>query len=260
MIAKVLTQRIFPAVFAACFLLSCCAAPAQQPRELHVAAAADLQPVLPVLAQEFEKQSGIRIVASFGSSSTLATQILNGAPVDLFLSADFLFPEKLVAAGLTEEKTPWPYAKGTLVLWARKDLGFAPTMDSLMDPRVTRIAVANRDHAPYGRAAYEAMTWLKTLDKLQPKLVVAENVTQTGQFVESGNAQIGFISLTMASTPHFQELGVYERVPDVYPVLQQCGVVLKGSPHKADALAFKAWLLSLPVQNRLHSFGLSPAS
>ena len=252
---------MFTAVLAISFpLFSLASSAAQQPRELHIAAAADMQPVLPVLAAEFEKQTGIKIVASFGSSSTLATQILNGAPVDVFLSADFLFPEKLVAANLTEEKSPWPYAKGTLVLWARKDLGFLPTMDSLLDPRVTRIAVANREHAPYGRAAYEAMVQMKTLEKLQSELVIAENITQTAQFVESGNAQIGFISLTMASTPHFQELGVYERVPAVYPVLQQCGVVLKASPHKADALAFKAWLLSQPIQNRLRSFGLSPVS
>jgi molybdate transport system substrate-binding protein len=226
-------------------------------QELRVAAAADLTPVMPVLAQAFEKETGVKLVVTTGSSSALATQILNGSPVDVFLSADYLFPEKIVAAGLAVETTPEPYAKGTLVLWARKDSPIKPLMmEKLEDPAVTRVAVADEFHAPYGRAAYGALRWMKTLDKLKPKLVVAENVSQTGQFVESGNAQMGFISLTMASTAHYKEVGEYVLVPKVYPEIRQCGVVMKGSQHLEDAKKFMAWMLSAEVQGHLKDFGL----
>src|SRR5271163_304349 len=138
-------------------------------KELHVAAAADLQAVLPVLAQEYEKATGVKLAVSFGSSSTLAEQILNGAPMDLFLAADFVYPEKIVAAGLADGTAPIPYAKGTLVLWARKDSPLQPlSMEKLTDPRVKTVAIANELHAPYGRAAASALRWLKLYDAVSP--------------------------------------------------------------------------------------------
>ena len=106
-----------------------------------MAAAADLQPVMPVLSQAYEHATGVKLVVSFGSSSTLATQILGGAPMDIFLGADFTYPEKIVAAGLADG-TPVAYAKGTLVLWARKDSGLLPlSIETLTDPRVKTIRV-----------------------------------------------------------------------------------------------------------------------
>ncbi len=129
-------------------------APAQTPVELHVAAASDLTPALPALAAAYEKKTGVKIVASFGSSATLAQQLQNGAPQDVFLSADFVQPEGLVAAGLTANKAPVPYATGVLVLWARKDSPAQPiTLNVLTSPKVEKIAVANDLHAPYGLAA-----------------------------------------------------------------------------------------------------------
>lgn len=227
---------------------------------LHVAAAADLQPVLPVFAGEYEKKTGVKLEISYASSATLTTQILNGAPMDLFLAADFTFPEKVVAAGLADTRTPTPYAKGALVLWARKDSPLQPlNMERLTDPRATRIAVANAAHAPYGRAAISALHSLKLYDKVAPHLVIAENIAQTAQFVESGNAQLGLISLTVASTPHFRNLGTYVLVPtNAYPEIRQCAVVMKKSPHKAEAHAFLNWLLTPAVQGQLHGLGLAP--
>jgi len=103
-------------------------------KELRVAAAADLQPVMPVLSQAYEHATGVKLVVSFGSSSTLATQILSGAPVDIFLAADFTYPEKIVAAGLADGAAPTAYAKGTLVLWTRKDSGLLPlSIERLID-------------------------------------------------------------------------------------------------------------------------------
>src|SRR5882757_2327388 len=158
-----------------------------EPRQIRVAAAADLQPVMPVLAEAYEHATGIKLVVNYASSATLAMQILNGEPVDLFLGADFSFPEQIVAAGLADTKAPIAYAKGTLVLWARKDSPLQPLhLEALSDPRVKSVAIANELHAPYGRAAVSALKGLKLYDKLKPRLVVAENISQTAQFVESG--------------------------------------------------------------------------
>jgi molybdate transport system substrate-binding protein len=232
---------------------------AQNQRELRVAAAADLQPVMPVLAQAYEHATGVKLVTSFGSSATLTEQILNGEPVDIFLAADFVYPEKVVAAGLADGTSPTPYAKGTLVLWARKDSPLQPlSMEKLTDPRVSRIAIANELHAPYGRAAVSALKYLKLYDATSPHFVVAENIAQTAQFVESGNAQLGLISLTTANTAHFKEIGSYVLVPTMaYPLIQQCAVVMAKSDRKAEAHAFLDWLTSSAVQGNLTKLGLT---
>jgi molybdate transport system substrate-binding protein len=230
-----------------------------QKKELRVAAAADLQPVMPVLAQEYEKATGVKLVVSFGSSSTLATQILNGAPMDIFLGADFVYPEKVVAAGLADGTAPTAYAKGTLVLWARKDSPLQPlSIERLTDPRVKTVAIANELHAPYGHAAAEALRRLKLYDQVAPHFVVGENITQTAQFVESGNAQLGLISLTAASSQHFKEIGTYVRVPtSQYPEIRQCAVIMKNSDRRAEAHAFLDWILSPAVQGNLSNLGLA---
>ncbi len=229
-------------------------------KEIHIAAAADLQSVMPPLAQRYEQATGTKLVVSYGSSGTLATQIINGEPVDLFLGADYTFPEKVVAAGLADSRAPTAYARGTLVLWARKDSPLQPLhLEALSDPRVEKIAIADELHAPYGRAASSALNKLKLYDQLKSKLVVAENVAQAGQFVESGNAQLGFISLSMAASEHFKELGTYVLVPtSTYPEIRQCGVVLLRSAHRSEAHAFLDWLLSSPIQADLPKLGLTP--
>jgi molybdate transport system substrate-binding protein len=226
--------------------------------QLRVAAAADLQPVMPVLSQAYEKATGVKLVVSFESSSTLATQILGGAPMDIFLGADFIYPEKVVAAGLADAAAPTAYAKGTLVLWTRKDSGLLPlSIERLTDPRVKTVAIANELHAPYGRAAVAALRKMKLYDAVAPHLVVGENITQTAQFVESGNAQLGLISLTAASTDHFKEIGTYVLVPSSqYPAILQYAVVMKNSNRRAEAHAFLEWLLSSQVQGNLSNLGL----
>ncbi len=238
-------------------LAMCGGARAQEAKELNVAAAADLQPVMPAFQAAYEKKAGVKMKVSFASSSVLATQIVNGAPFDVFLAADYSFPEKVVAAGLAEEKEPVPYAQGTLVLWARKDSPIQPLkMESILDAKVTKIAIADQFHAPYGAAAYSALTWMKELDKVKPKLVVAQNIAQTAQFVVSGNAQVGFISLTSAESPQMKAIGTYVLVPFIYPKIRQCAVVMKNSPKKGDAIAFLDWMRSAEVQDHLKDFGL----
>ncbi|MBB5059998.1 molybdate transport system substrate-binding protein [Granulicella aggregans] len=232
---------------------------AQAAKEIRVAAAADLQSALPPIAQRYEAKTGVKLMVSYGSSGTLATQILNGAPFDLFLGADYVFPEKIVAANLADSKDAIPYAKGALVLWARKDSPLQPLhLEALSDPRVQKIAIADELRAPYGRAAVAALTKLKLYDQLKPKLVVAENVAQASQFVQSGNAQLGLISLTTAMSTTFKEQGTYVLVPDVYPAIRQCAVIIAKSDRRTEAHAFLDWLLTTEIQAELPKLGLDP--
>jgi molybdate transport system substrate-binding protein len=180
------------------------------------------------------------------------------AAADLFLSADYSFPDSIVAHNLADTPEPIPYARGTLVLWARKDSPLQPlTQNTLEDGHYTSLAIANPEHAPYGRAAVASLTWQKLYEKLKPRLVVAENIAQTAQFVESGNAQLGLISLTTASSSHFQQIGSYVRMPPKsYPEIRQCAVVMKKSTHRDDAHKFLDWLRSTPIQQSLPKYGL----
>ena len=228
-----------------------------QVHELHVAAAADLQPVMPLLTSVYQQKTGTKVIVSYGSSGALVGQITNGAPFDLFLGADFVFPERLVAAGLTDASAPLPYARGTLVLWARKDSPLQPlTMDKLGDPRVKSLAIADEAHAPYGRAAVSALQKLGLYDGLRSRLLIGENVAQTGQYAATGNAQAALISLTLAHSQQYASNGSYVLVPDVYPEIRQCAVVLKRPGHTQEAHQFLDWILSSEVQSKLADMGL----
>ena len=231
------------------------------PTPLRIAAAADLQPVLPALIAEFEQLHPERqVTASYQSSATLATQIENGAPFDLFLAADLSFPAGVIAAGQGESAQPIPYAQGTLVLWARKDSRFQPlTLAALSDPSLKTLAIANPDHAPYGRAARAALASLKLSDLLRGKLVVAENIAQTAQFVDSGNAKLGLISLTSALTDRLKTDGIFIDVPpSAYPPIVQGAVVIAGSANQQAAHEFLSFLLSTAVRQQLAMKGLKP--
>jgi molybdate transport system substrate-binding protein len=229
-------------------------------RRVRVLAASDLQSVLPTLAEAFRNATGIELVASYGSSATLATQVLNGDPADLYMSADYEHPETIVARGLADTPDPIPYARGALVLWARKDSPLQPlTQNTLRSAAIQSLAIADPGHAPYGTAAEGALKSMRVYDQLKPHLVIAENIAQAAQFVESGNAQLGFISLTTASTAHMQEIGSFIRMqPGSYPEIRQCAVVMKASAHRADAHAFLDWLRTPAVQMDLAKYGLEP--
>jgi len=255
-------RRVLLLLLAVCFACTAGAQTAAR-QTLRVAAAADLQPVLPPLLAEFETQTGIHVEASYQSSATLATQILNGAPFDIFLAADLSFPQRVIAAGLAEQAEPVTYAKGTLVLWTRKDGRFhALSMDDLKDPALKSVAMANPEHAPYGRAAQAALEHLGLYDALKPKLVIAENIAQAAQFVDSGNAELGLISLTSALTPRLKADGHYVLVPrDAYPpILQGAVIVKRAGANSAGARRLLDFLLSAPIQNQLAERGLAPAN
>lgn len=233
---------------------------------LRVAAAADLEPVLPPILEQFRQATGIHAEATYQASAMLTTQIINGAPFDVFLSADLGYPRKLIDAGLADaagsadSSTPITYAKGTLVLWARKDSPLPPpSLDLLRNPALKRLAIANPDRAPYGRAAVAALTGLKIYDSLKPRLATAENIAQAAQFVDSGNADAGLISLTSALTAHMASSGAYFIIPrDLYPPIEQGAVIVSHTTQRASAHKLLDYLLSPPIQAQLAKAGLTP--
>lgn len=226
---------------------------------MRIAAAADLQPLLPgVIAQFRQLHPDQKVEASYESSATLATQIVNGAPFDLFLAADLSFPQRVIAAGFGDAAQPTPYAQGTLVLWARKDSRFQPlSLAALRDPSLKSLAIANPDHAPYGRAAKAALVNLGLGESLGPRVVAAENVAQTAQFVDSGNAELGLISLTSALSDRLKTDGKYFEIPaSVYPSIVQGAVVIKGGANLKLARDFLAYLMSSAIRHQLEMSGL----
>lgn len=226
---------------------------------VRVAAAADLEPVLPPIFAEFQRQTGIRAEATYKSSAVLTTQILNGAPFDLFLSADVGYPQRLITAGAADSVTPIVYAKGTLVLWTRKDSHLPPSIDLLRDPALKTLAIASPRQAPYGRAAIATLKSLNLYQSLQPRIVTAENIGQAAQFVESGNAQAGLLSLTSALTPTLSSIGSYFVIPrNLYPPIEQGAVVVKNSAQRAAAHKLLDFLLSPAIQAEMARRGLAP--
>jgi molybdate transport system substrate-binding protein len=239
---------------------------------LRIAAAADLQPVLPPVLEEFKQTTGIQAEATYQASSALTTQIQNGAPFDVFLSADLSYPKRLIDAGVadtasvigpggfSDSSTPITYARGTLVLWTRKDSHWpTPSLATLQDPSLQRLAIANPDRAPYGRAAIAAITSLKLNDSLKPKLVTAENISQAAQFAETGNADAGLISLTSAKTQHLQSIGSYFVIPaNLYPPIEQGAVIVTNTRQRDACHKLLDFLLSPAIQQQLAKSGLTP--
>jgi molybdate transport system substrate-binding protein len=254
-------RAFFPFLLSLAFVS---AAPAQT--SLRIAAAADLEPVLPPILEQFHQATSIRAEATYQASAMLTTQIMNGAPFDLFLSADLGYPKKLIDAGLADaagsadSSTPITYAKGTLVLWTRKDSPFGlPSLDLLRNPALKRIAIANPDRAPYGRAAVAALTTLKLYDSLKPRIVTAENIAQAAQFVDSGNADAGLISLTSAKTPRMRTDGTYLPFDrSLSGPIEQGAVIVSNTTQRPAVHKFLDFLLSPPIQAQLAKSGLTP--
>ncbi|HZB89760.1 MAG TPA: molybdate ABC transporter substrate-binding protein [Terracidiphilus sp.] len=244
-------------------LAACCAALAQTP--LRVAAAADLEPVLPPILDQFSQATGIAAEATYQASATLTTQIENGAPFDVFFSADASYPQRLIGehladGGSASPQAPLTYARGTLVLWTRHDAALPPpSLKLLRSPALRRLAIANPDRAPYGRAAVAALTSLNLYDALKPRLVIASNIAQTAQYVDSGNADAGLISLTSALTPRLAANGTYFVMPrDLYPPIEQGAAIMAHSAQRAAAQQLLDFILSPPVQAQLVKSGLTP--
>jgi molybdate transport system substrate-binding protein len=246
-------------------LISSAAAGAQNAARLTVAVAANLESAMKDLQQDFERQTAEQLTVVYGASGSLVVQIENGAPFDVFLSADMEYPRKLIAEHLADGDTLYRYAVGHLVLWVPSVAGLdlhKLGMDSLLSPQVTKIAMANPKHAPYGQAALSALRYFKLYGKVASKLVMGENVSQTAQFVESGNAQIGLLPLSLAFTPEGKTKGVYFEVPaEAYPEMDQGAVVLAKTNNRRLAERFLAYLKQPATALLLKKYGfLEPPS
>jgi molybdate transport system substrate-binding protein len=243
-------------------LLSAVARP--QGKEIRVAAAADLRFAMDEMAAEFEKQTGTSVLVTYGSSGNFFSQIQNGAPFDLFFSADIDYPGKLEAAGLAEPGTLYEFAMGRLVIWTPGDsqldvakLGWK----TLLDASVQKIAIANPEHAPYGRAAVAALEKAGIYESVKAKLVYGENISQAAQFVQSGNAQAGIIALSLSVSPAMRGGKQWEIPENMHPAIVQGAIVLKNAKEKKAARTFLNYAKSETGRATLAKYGFEfPAS
>lgn len=229
--------------------------------QLRVAAASDLQPVLPALTEAFAARTGQPAVVTYGSSGTLATQMEHGAPFDVFLSADRDLAIRLTTTGVAVAASLTDLVEGRLVLWCRAvACPRAPdSIAALADRSFTRIAIANPDHAPYGRAAMAALEGAGVLTAVRPRLVIAESVAQAAQFVQSGNTDVGILALSTAMTPAMQQAGRFTVLPpDSYPPIRQAGITLARSAQPELGRRFLAFLSEPANIARLTSAGFAP--
>lgn len=226
-------------------LLSGCTAIAAPPVddgqiEITVGAAADLQFAFTEIAQLFEAETGHKVTLVFGSTGQLAQQIENGAPYDLFAAANIEFVDRLAQKGLVLPETVALYARGRIVLAVNRAAGVtAATLTDLRAPEVQRIAIANPEHAPYGRAAREALQAVGVWEQTQEKLIFGENVRQTLQFIQTGNAQVGIVALSVANVPEIR----WTLIDDaLHQPLDQALAVVSSSQHPTVAGEFARFI------------------
>jgi molybdate transport system substrate-binding protein len=252
-----LKTLIFPALVVA-MVVTLVGAPASLAQELTVAAAADLQFAMFDLGARFQKDSGTSVKLLYGSSGNFAQQIQNGAPFDMFFSANLDYAKQLEGAGLTEPGSFYGYAKGRLVIWVPNEskLNLAKGLKTLLDPAVKKIAIANPEHAPYGKAAVAAMQEEKVYDQVKDKLVLGENISQTASFVTSGGADVGLVALSLALSPNMKDHGRYVEVEaGDYPAIEQACVILRSSKNKDGARKFLDFIKTATAKDILRSYG-----
>jgi len=227
-------------LLAACVLLSTSAAHAGK---ITVAAAADLKFAMDEIVATFKKSNaGEDVEVIYGSSGKFHTQIQEGAPYDLYFSADIGFPRELVNKGLAASEVK-PYAFGRIVLWSATLDATRMNLSSLADSKFARIAIANPKHAPYGKRAEEALRAAGVWEQVEPKLVYGENIAATAQFVQTGNAQIGVIALSLALNPELASKGGYWLIPDsLHEPLEQGFIITKRAESNPLARRFAEYL------------------
>lgn len=238
----------------------CCCATLASAQEIVVAAAADLSGVFPQIISRFEKETGRRVKANFGSSGNFLLQIENGAPFDIFFSADVQYPQRLESEGLTQPGSMYKYAVGKLVLYvpANSSFNLAQGLRVLQSPQVKRIAIGNPQHAPYGRAAVEALKTEGLYDSVRSKFVMGENISQAAQFVQSGNADAGLLALALVLSPSMKDSGRFVEIPaSDYAPLEQAAVILKSSHDKQTAALFLDFLRKPETVSLLAQYGFT---
>jgi molybdate transport system substrate-binding protein len=233
--------------------------PSAARRKVRVAAAADLNGALGELVARFGGSHAVDVTVSYGSSGTFYAQLLSQAPFDVFFSADLEYPRQLASRGLVVDGSEFTYAIGRLVVWvpSRSAIDVARTgLSGLTDARVAHVAIANPEHAPYGRAALAAMQSAGVYERVRPKLVFGENVAQALQFAQTGAADAGVVALSLIMAPSFAEKGRWFEVPiDAYPRMEQGGAILKWAADLDAARAFRAFVVGADGRAILKQFG-----
>ncbi len=236
--------------------------PPARKRTLTLAAASDLKFALDELVQQFRaKHPEADLQVTYGSSGNFFAQLGNGAPFDVYLSADVAYPRKLAEQGLVHDSGVFLYAVGRIVVWVPRGSPLAVEtlgLEALKAPEVKRIAIANPKHAPYGRAAEAALKHQGVHEAVQEKLVLGENIAQTAQFVQSGSADVGIIALALALAPAMKDQGRYWEVPlEAYPRMEQGGAILRRTQELELALAFRDFLLGDEGKALLGRYGFT---
>ena len=235
-------------------------APSAQAGELTVAAASDLSFAFKELVPIFEQQTGEHVKLTVGSSGNFYAQIQNGAPFDLYFSADIGYPKKLEEAGLVVAGSLYAYAVGRIVLWTGNEshLDLSKGLEILREPTIKKIAIANPKHAPYGRAAVAAMEYFKVYDQVKDKLILGENISQTAQFIESGACDIGIVALSLAIAPAMKTAGQYWEIPaTAHSPLEQGAVILKQSKNPEAARQFLEFIKGPHGQEIMKRYGFT---
>jgi molybdate transport system substrate-binding protein len=248
--------RLALGLWAFLMVVGCGPSGRRPPEPLRVAAASDLQAALPALAEGFRQRTGRPVEFVLGSSANLALQVRQGAPYDVFLSADRARVEALAEEGVIRPDSVRPYAVGSLALVVHRGSGVeVASLADLARPEVTRVAIANPEFAPYGVAARQALKSAGVWDQLGPKLVLGETVRQALQFVQTGNAEAGVVGRAIAEVP---EVRVVPVDPAAHaPIVQAMGIVAE-SPRQDDARAFAEFLLGPAGQGILARYGFQP--
>jgi len=223
-------------------------------QNLKVAVAANLQSVIKVLGQDFKQKTGIQIEPIVGSSGNLTAQIRNGAPYDVFLSADMTFPETLFKEGFSAKK-PVVYAQGSLIICSKQDIGFENWERVLMTERIKKIAVANPAIAPYGKAAEESLKDKGILNDVKSKIVYGESISQVNTYITTGVVEVGFTTQALVKDPANKTQLYWKAIdPKTYAPIEQ-GMVLLKRANGANADKFYQYILSPAAKVIFEEYG-----
>jgi molybdate transport system substrate-binding protein len=224
--------------------------------EVQVAVAANFTAPVQAIAADFEKDTGNKVVASYGATGQFYAQIKNGAPFEVFLAADDTTPAKLEKEGMTVPGSRFTYATGALALWSAKDGYVDDKGEVLKKNAFTHIAIANPKAAPYGLAGYQTLDKLGLTDQIKPKVVEGQNISQTQQFVATGNAELGFVALSQIYKDGKITSGSAWLVPaDLHEPIRQDAVILNKGKDNPVAKQFEDYLKGPKAAAVIKSFG-----
>lgn len=256
MIFRPEARWILPAAFLLTLLAATACSDSSPPatsRELTVAAASDLTPAFAEIGRQFEASHKTKVVFVFGSTGMLTRQLENGAPMDLFAAANVSYVEQLEQKGLIIPGTKAIYARGRITLWTPPDSNLR--LDGIADlarPEVSRVAIANPDHAPYGLAARQALESAGVWERVQPKLVYADNIRQTMQYAETGNVEVAIVALSLSTESH----GRWTLIPEeLHQPIDQGLAIMKSTRNEPAARAFADFIRGPEGQAIMQKYG-----